>query len=588
MKYTPNPFPPIAELSDSGVLALQPGNADGAIACSSVSGSLGDEEIVCSDLGGGNNSVIRTYEGVKSLGSSSSARRRLGVATDSTSLSSRQLASVFDQANEFVCVKSKINLNDDAVILNYQNCQISNSEITVGGSQITVGPESVIAYTDAPGNIKLVLPVPNQDFLTLYAGNNCSTGVTLDGHSNLYIHANELKEGCNIDAPGSNMPAILTVDFNFERNATCGDGNTLTLKEGTISIMTHDGIPITITYGEPYENIIIRMSECDDVVVVERTFFSCKSIEILGGGGSDHITLGSGTTGFESEIFANIIVNGGNGDSDKLVIIDFSDLDKTEEVRPRQISGLHAISFTEPNKTIDYNKINILELDLSEGSNNLRVVSTAAGSETYIDTGKMADTVLIENTEGNLNLNTLAGNDYITVLNTQGDLNISSGADDDFIEMYGMSDGDTAVILGGSGDDKLYLDGSGNNASKLLNYFDGGLIRWHGGLGSDLITVTLTSTGNTNFDLFGDTLGPNYLKVFCVDFACYLLSRENFLANIHDMDDPNSSIERINIDREKNEEDELGATVSIQSVFVRLNAGENKMFFDDTFATASI
>lgn len=56
------------------------------------------------------------------------------------------------------------------------------------------------------------------------------------------------------------------------------------------------------------------------------------------------------------------------------------------------------------------------------------------------------------------------------------------------------------------------------------------------------------------------------------------------------MDNPESSTERINIHREANESDVTGWTpsVSIDSIFVNLNQGENKMMFDDTFAIMDV
>lgn len=141
-----------------------------------------------------------------------------------------------------------------------------------------------------------------------------------------------------------------------------------------------------------------------------------------------------------------------------------------------------------------------------------------------------------------------------------------------------MGDNTLSEIYGEAGDDVLWVDGTGNS-STLSNTLDLTTIRWSGGNDSDTINAVFASTGTSNIDLFNDTEGINILNIDCADFACYVLSRENFIANIHTLADPNSTTERINIDR-YNSSGEWVPTVSIDSVFMRLNGGKNKMYFD--------
>ena len=69
-----------------------------------------------------------------------------------------------------------------------------------------------------------------------------------------------------------------------------------------------------------------------------------------------------------------------------------------------------------------------------------------------------------------------------------------------------------------------------------------------------------------------------------------LLSRENFLAHIHDKGNESSTIERINLIREADEEDLSGwrDTASINTMVVRLTDGLNEMYFDDTFTLMDV
>ena len=135
------------------------------------------------------------------------------------------------------------------------------------------------------------------------------------------------------------------------------------------------------------------MSDCDDIVDIKSTFPEAISVEIFGGGGDDLVTLGTTDSPFKSQVYANVVVHGGNGESDTLKVLDsFSTAYTVEEVRARQLSGFHLVS----NKTIEYKNLDVLDLALSQGPNNLTVVATPTGSSTVITAGDAADLVLIQ------------------------------------------------------------------------------------------------------------------------------------------------------------------------------------------------
>ena len=124
--------------------------------------------------------------------------------------------------------------------------------------------------------------------------------------------------------------------------------------------------------------------------------------------------------------------------------------------------------------------------------------------------------------------------------------------------------------------------GSPQNALYPTSTFNLTLLRWSGGDGDDTINAVFTSNGTSNIDLFDDTAGVNLLNIACTDFVCNVLSRENFIANIHNKSDPHSSTERINIDRVMDATEESGwlPSVDIDSTFIQLNGGLNKVYFD--------
>ena len=47
-------------------------------------------------------------------------------------------------------------------------------------------------------------------------------------------------------------------------------------------------------------------------------------------------------------------------------------------------------------------------------------------------------------------------------------------------------------------------------------------------------------------------------------------------------------MERINIEQELGDDNEYNSTAVVNDFFINLNGGENKMFFDDTFAKMDV
>eukprot|EP00584_Thalassiosira_punctigera_P004650 CAMPEP_0172545720 /NCGR_PEP_ID=MMETSP1067-20121228/15590_1 /TAXON_ID=265564 ORGANISM="Thalassiosira punctigera, Strain Tpunct2005C2" /NCGR_SAMPLE_ID=MMETSP1067 /ASSEMBLY_ACC=CAM_ASM_000444 /LENGTH=92 /DNA_ID=CAMNT_0013332515 /DNA_START=24 /DNA_END=298 /DNA_ORIENTATION=- len=75
---------------------------------------------------------------------------------------------------------------------------------------------------------------------------------------------------------------------------------------------------------------------------------------------------------------------------------------------------------------------------------------------------------------------------------------------------------------------------------------DGTTLSWNGESGEDKLEVFFVSAGTTNLNAIDDDVGPNQVFLMC-DIACTVLSRKTFLANIHDPDNNETSLERVNI-----------------------------------------
>ena len=108
----------------------------------------------------------------------------------------------------------------------------------------------------------------------------------LVGYSNILVYGSEIQPECKIIAEGtSDADAVITVDFG---QGSCSSGNSVALSKGSIFIGNHE----IISFGESYKDIIFAMSDCDDEVVIAKTYQDASSVEVLAYDGDDRIILG--------------------------------------------------------------------------------------------------------------------------------------------------------------------------------------------------------------------------------------------------------------------------------------------------------
>lgn len=462
-------------------------------------------------------------------------------------------------------------------MLNYERCRISNSDstITIGGDQV-IGAGVTSFSSSSLNDAEMILPSPIQDSLTTIIGSECNTRWNLKGHTNLLIKGNEIKPGCDITANGNNTDSILTVDFGLE-TSTCTEGFTLEVYDGTMDI---NGA--TLVYGTVFKNIIIKMSRCDDVVRIKQTYDYTNNslIDIFTGGGDDMIEIGDEGHGIEDRIYSNIIVEAGNGTDSLIIHDDGSPLEKDIEIRFNFIRGFDGADYRNSTDFTDvfYFGVEHVVINLGVEDQVVNIMSTAPNSTTNVTSQGGDDFINATSTAGNLNVHTAEGNDNITI-HTTGDesfLYIDAGEDDDNIIITGLK-GD-AEVKGGEGSDKLYVDGrSLEGASNTINYTT---VLWEGGDGNNTLEMFFVSLGTTNLNMTGggDSQATNEVILHCPDIACTVLSRKTFLANIHDPDDPDTSLERLN----------KGASAEISSLLLFLHEGNNSMHFDDTIGSMDV
>lgn len=530
---------PIQAAAD-GSLRLSGGSYD--LECTGLEGTTGNERIECIEGLG-----VQDFTGVKRIADSSSVA---SIASSRNFL----IRNVATQVNT-------PNTNYGTVTFDYvEGTEIlSNDEMFIFQGQVLIGNFQMIFGSIGMATINL--PTPEQAFLKTTI-NDCNTVWELNGHTNIEIDATAFQSDCTIIAQGGQSTnAKLTINFGFEDDAPCEDGNIVKLSMDSnsndlIADITRK-MPVGFVtkqfrFGSPFIYVEIKMSNCEDTVKIESSTTNEQGyIRVQAGGGNDEIIIGTDFVGL-ADVNVRILVDGNDG-NDILTINDKGEaLGRTSgELSSASVLGL-LFGSDGTNADVDFTTIEIVNLYLSNGSNNFLVASTPQYSETFI---YFQDS-----------------NDILTVNDTQGDLLVEGAEGNDAFYVYGAGNNSTVTLFGDDDDDTLIVDGTDGNEVLAVNTLDTSTVRWSGGLNDDEITVVLTSAGSTDIELFDDIgEGINKLTIQCSNFACYLLSRRNFIANIHNGSDVNSDVERISVDIDG---------VSLNTVQVNLNNGENEMYFD--------
>jgi len=223
-----------------------------------------------------------------------------------------------------------------------------------------------------------------------------------------------------------------------------------------------------------------------------------------------------------------------------------------------------------------FEKINIF---FSAGENTINVTSTAKDSDTTLTCGPKMDTVNIDD--------------------TQGELSVVGGDGNDEFNVKGLGAFTTTTIKGEGGHDTINVNGVDSGQLGNSNRLEDSFLRWSGGADDDVADVTFAGDGNFTMTLFDDIDGENTINLACTDEACDLLSRENFIAAIHDIDNPSKTAERVEIET-SDAFDEKGCskpsaifrTITIELYEANPRGGglptRNRVFFDDTFAEIKV
>ncbi|CAB9505197.1 Kringle domain [Seminavis robusta] len=557
IEISPPGVTPVVQVEGGELVLTATSEAESSgLVCVSQDGVLGEETIECA-IG----QKFATGEGVSqlSLTTSGASGRVLDMLHYDGSYAGRMVLTSSTDAT-FTSIQSPIDLGDVGTLsLNYYTSGttiLSNGAIVIEAMAIQAGLANVKFNNIQAGY--LTLPFPEvQDLTTTLS--DCNHPYTLDGHTNLVIDAANIQSGCSVVATGGQNEASVLIDFGT--STSCPDGkNSLTVSTSgdstTIDLYrASDGLTKSFSFGPAFQIFEFLMSECDDTVTLDSTLSTTLSVKINGRSGDDTVTVGDANNGVNL-IYGDLDVIGGPSVSgDTLIIIDTpASSGKVETISSKFLDGF----LLGENQTFEYNTFEVLDVSLSDTANDLTVTSTPLGSSTYIYGGSYAD--------------------LFTINATKGDIQIEGRDGDDVFSVYELYTGTTAVFKGEGGDDTLQIDGRVNGGATQGSTIDGATIEWSGGLNDDTLDTYFVSYGESVINIVDDHDGTNKIQLDCADFACYVLSRENFLANIHTPDANTSTIERINLE----------STATIQSLLIRLNEGLNEMFFDDTMAKTDV
>ena len=124
-------------------------------------------------------------------------------------------------------------------------------------------------------------------------------------------------------------------------------------------------------------------------------------------------------------LFANIIIDGGEGSHDILSVNDQgSKVSKEIEVRATTVTGIYGSN----GEYISYFDLETIDVAFGPASTQANVYSTSKDTSLTLRTQDGDDTFNIQNVQGPIKISSGCGNDYFYIRKTLGDIHLTSGA----------------------------------------------------------------------------------------------------------------------------------------------------------------
>ncbi|NEQ95341.1 MAG: DUF4347 domain-containing protein [Cyanothece sp. SIO2G6] len=408
-----------------------------------------------------------------------------------------------------------------------------------------------LAFVDDSGDTQDNVGSLTSDFLS---GLGLGAGIQYTTLESLNLYTGNGSESFTVDSTHSNETAINTNSGNDDIYINTVDGNTtlktgndddrievghnsqmvdaiaanLTIKGGIgedivmvrdladttdnigyldDSMLTGLGMTGEINYGS-IEILDVRLGTGFDNLMISNTHKTVTQVDLGDGGDTVSVEGVAGDTslggGAGSDIFTvanrqqtlsdirSLLTLKGGVDDDILTISDAGSNDNSSGfLSENQLTGLGMTG------SVDYGGMELLDITLGIGQNNVRVVSTH-GDQTVIDTATGDDRVAVEAISGDTIIKVGDGNDQTTVTSSTRQL--------DKIQAV-------LTVQGGVGVDRLRVDNSGDVNDRLGNLTDSqiiglGMLGWinYGtveelelelSLGADTFAITGTHTDTT-------------------------------------------------------------------------------------------
>jgi hypothetical protein len=515
IKITPKLPGRVANIDPAGIVTIDFTPSTGSVTCKHIDGGSGDEKVQCWQTDK-NNPMINYLEKVSSLAiNPSSLRRRLSGGTTNTMTLS--------------CIMSSFDISSIVKVkLDYEQCSLYGGQLKISGNKVT-GTEGPLTFSNtALERGEIILPQPAQDFLVTSIGDECNAEWTLSGDTALILMVGTMGSDCMVKALGYKQESVLTVDLS---STDCVTQNvTIDLADGSEPRgRVYKGTILHAQFNSTlYNDIVIQdiTEDCNNYIRVKKTSLTLKSVSINTFGGNDTIEIGQQGQPYEYFIHASVIIDGGDGLGDRIIIHDGSNKMKNQTVFSTSLVGFQKVG---RNNTFSYRKSEYMEINLgnfvdlnvdatadnfhltisynNSNSNYIRSSSTS-GPLNIFSYGQSMDAITVNKNRGGVFVQTSGGDKTMTVDTVEGDLRIAfDNTGNDRIEARNVkgdqtiatSAGHDTIIVHSVNEDTLLTILGGETNNIVINDLLEANAVIQGGNGDDIVIINNATEASTTF-----------------------------------------------------------------------------------------
>lgn len=512
IKITPKLPGRVATIDPAGIATIDFPPSTGSVTCKHIDGGSGDEKVQCWQTDN-NHPMINYLEKVSSLAiNPSSSRPQLSGGTTNTITLS--------------CITSSFDISSIGKIkLDYEQCSLYGGQLKISGNKVA-GTEGPIMFSNTALQGEIILPRPAQDFLVTSIGDECNAEWTVSGDTALILMVGTMGSNCMVKALGYKLDSVLTADLSSTNCVT--SYLTIDLADGSEPRgRVYKGTILHAQFDSTlYNDIVIQdfTEDCNNYIRVKNTSQTLKSVSINTFGGDDTIEIGQQGQPYKDFIHASIIIDGGDGLRDRIIVHDGSNTMKNQTVTSTSIVGFQKVGW---NNTFSYRKSEYMEIKLgnfvhlnvdatvdnfnltisyNNSNSNYIHSSSTSGPLNIFSYGQSLDAITVNNNRGGVFVQTSGGDKTVTVDTVIGDLRIDfDNTGNDQIEARNVtgdqtiatSAGHDTIIVHSVYEDTLLTILGGETNSIVIN----GLLEANaviqGGNGDDIVIINNATEAST-------------------------------------------------------------------------------------------